>query len=476
MRFPGFIGPSYKLTSVNVDCQRCINLYPEVIESGRGKDAEIAALVSTPGLRLLATIGSGPIRGQYYSSTGKHYVVSANKLYSVSSAWVATELGTLSTNSGYISFADNGTSCVLVDGQYGYSVTMSSGAFAQISDPDFMTPKMVTYQDGYFIFIRANSGQFFISNLNDVTFDAADVATSEGNPDLLVACISDHRDLWMFNEKSIEVFYNSGNADFPFERLQGSFVEHGCAASFSVAKINNTVFWLGQDDKGTGIVYSATGYQPQRISTHAVETAIQGYSDISSAVAYTYQQNGHSFYVLNFPSASTTWVYDASTNLWHERCYLTNGSLTRHRANNYSFAHSTHVVGDWINGKIYELDADTYTDNGDPIQRKRITPHLSSSMKRLFYASLQLDVEAGTGLDGTGQGTDPQIMLRYSNDNGHTWSSEKWTALGKIGQKKQRAIWRRLGSGRDRVFEITITDPNKVVFLGAEIDVVAGAS
>jgi hypothetical protein len=177
-----------------------------------------------------------------------------------------------------------------------------------------------------------NSGQFQITGLNDVTVDALDVATAEGSPDNLVGLISDHRDLWLFGTDSTEVFFNSGNADFPFERIQGAFIEHGCAAKFSIAKMANTVFWLGQDDKGNGIVLMAKGYQPQRISTHAVEQAIQSYGDISDAKAYTYQQNGHNFYVLNFSAAQTTWVYDLTTNLWHERVYMNQGSYERHRA------------------------------------------------------------------------------------------------------------------------------------------------
>lgn len=476
MRFAGFIGPSYTLNSINVDCQRCINLYPEMNESGFGKEKEVASLVSTPGLLLLTTIGVGPLRGTYFSSTNKLFVVSGNKCYSVNSSWVATEIGTLTTAVGPVCIADNGVSLMIVDGEKGYVVTLSNSAFVQITDPDFPAASQVTYQDGYFIFDYPDSGQFGISGLNDVTFDELDIATSEGNPDNLIGLMSVHRDLWLFNDDTIEIFYNSGNADFPFERIQGAFIEVGLVAKFSIAKMNNTIFWLGKTDLGSGIVYMANGYQPQRISTHAVETAMQSYGDLSGTEAYCYQENGHSFYILNFENANTTWVYDTTTNLWHERAYTNQGTFERHRANCHAFAYGIHVVGDYENGNLYELSRTTYSDNGSEITRQRVTPHLSAGLKRVFYNSFQLDIETGTGLDGIVQGTDPQAILEFSDDGGHSWSNEKWASFGKIGQTKKRAIWRRLGQSRDRVYKLSITDPVKVTIIGAEFDAVPGGS
>lgn len=476
MRFLGFIGPSYTLGSVNVDCQRCINMYPELDEIGTGKEKEVAALVGTPGLLLLATVGIGPIRGSYTSTDGAYYVVSGSILYRLDSSYAKTSIGSLSSATGQISMADNGTALFLVDGPNGYVHILGSSTLDIVTDPDWMGATQVAFQDGYFIFLKPDSEQFYISALEGTDIDALDIASSEGSPDKLVALISDHRDLWLFGQESIEVFFDSGNADFPFERIQGAFIEHGCAAPFSVAKMNNTVFWLGQDDKGNGMVFQASGYQPQRISTHAVELAIQGYGDISDAVAYTYQQNGHHFYVLNFSSANTTWAFDSTTRLWHERTFTNEGTLERHRANTHSFAYSTHIVGDYQNGNIYALSSTTYSDNGAAISRTRIAPHISQDLNRLFHQSLQLDIESGTGIDGSGQGTVPKIMLQFSDDGGHSWSNERWVDLGAIGQRNARAIWRRLGQSRDRVYKITITDPVKVTMIGAELNVMQGAS
>jgi hypothetical protein len=477
VRFAGFIGPSYTLQTVNYDCQRTINLFPQINEIGTGKEREVASFLTTPGLTLLQTLATDPIRGIYVGSNNVLYVAAGNKVYSLSDTYVATELGTLLTYEGNVSFADNGITLAIVDGVDGYGITMSSGSFAVFADPDFKAADKVVYQDGYFIFNEKGTGRFFISELNSIDFEALEFATAEGNPDNIISIISDHRDLWLLGTQSVEVFYNSGNADFPFERIQGAFIEHGCAAPFSVCKMNNEVYWIGADNQGNGVVYKARGYQPQRVSTHAVELAIRGYGSLEEAVGYTYQENGHYFYVLNFAGAPTSWVYDASTNLWHERAFTRDGNFERHRANYHAFFNGKHIVGDYENGKIYEMSTDVYTDFGEEITRQRAAPHITSGLKRVFYNSFQLDMEVGVGLDGdiTTQGHDPQVMLQFSDDGGHSWSNEKWVSFGKIGKRLKRAIWRRLGYSRDRVFRITITDPVKVAIIGAEMDVMEGA-
>lgn len=478
MRFPGFIGPSYTLASVSVDAQRCINLIPEVVESGSGKEQSQFFYRGSPGLTTLLTLPTSPYRGSFTASNGTLYAVGGNKLYSISSSWVATERGTLLTSTGKVSMAENGIHLCIVDNPYGYTLTFSTNAFAQITDTDFtaLGAANVISQDGYFLHIKPSSGQFFISGLNAITYDALDIATSEGSPDNLVASISVNRDIWMFNDKTTEIFYNSGNADFPFERAQGAFIQVGCAAKHSVAVLGNSPVWLGQDDKGSGIIYRAQGQSPQRISTHAVEEAIRTYGDVSAAVAYTYQEAGHEYYVINFATADSTWVYDLTTGLWHERAYLNDGAQERHRADGHSFAYSTHVVGDYATGKLYSMSLSTYSDDGQEILRRRRAPHASAGLKRASHHSFQLDAEVGVGLDGTNNDTDPQIMLRWSDDGGYTWSNERQAALGKIGARKQRVIFRRLGMSRDRVYEVTFTGKVKVVWIGAELDIQAEAS
>lgn len=478
MRFPGFIGPSYTSQSVNVDCQRCVNLFPEINALGTGKEREVACLVPTPGLRLLGTIGDGPIRGAYAASNGQLFVVSANKLYRVSSAWSGTELGSLNTSSGPVSMADNGTYLMLVDGTDGFTWNIDTSTYAEITDEDFYPADQVTYQDGYFLLNRKDTGQLFFTELNSVSFDGLDIASAEGSPDNLVGIISHSQNVYLFGTRSTEVFYNTGEADSTFQRIQGAISDVGCAAVFSIAKGGGSLFFLGGDDTGIGIVYQMQGYQPQRISTYAIEGVIRGLTSeqVAAARAWTYQQGGHIFYCLNLPGHNATWCYDASTGLWHERTYRDLWDLERHRADCHALAYGQNVVGDYENGKIYALDQDKYSDDGTAIIRMRRAPHFSEGMKSIRHNRFDLDMETGVGLDGTGQGTDPKVMMRYSDDGGHTWSNPREAGIGKIGEKKKRAFWNRLGSSRDRVYEVSVSDPVKTVFIGAELAVEGGSS
>lgn len=477
MRFPGFIGPSYTLSSVNADCQRCVNLYPEINEIGTGKEKEVAALIGTPGKRLLATLGSGPTRGQWTTSTGVLFVASGSGLYKVDSDWSETLIGSLLTSSGPVSMADNGIDLVAVDGPNGYQVTLETLAFAQITDPDFLGADQVTFQDGYLIFNKPNSEQFYISGINDVTFDALDIGTAEGLPDGIVGLISDQRTLYLFGSVSTEVFSDTG-ATFPFERIQGAFIPIGCMAAFSIARLQQSVYFLGQDENGRGIVYRIQGYQAARISTHALEKVIGGFSSasLSTARAWTYVQGGHGFYCLSFPGGESTWVYDTTTSLWHERCFLNLGATSRDRAECHAFAYGTNVVGDYQNGNIYALDPLYYSDNGADILRVRAAPHMTQGLARIFHSHFQLDMETGVGLDGGVEGSDPQAVLDWSDDGGHTWKAERWASIGAIGATLARALWRRLGSSRDRVYRVKISAQVKVTLLGADLGLEEGTT
>lgn len=479
MRFAGFIGPSYTLQSVNVDCQRCVNLFPEINELGTGKEREVAALVPTPGLRLLVTLADSPVRGIWRASNDELFVVGGAKLYRISSLWVATELGTLLTNSGPVSIADNGLHVVVVDGFYGYTWTIGTSTFAQITDADFFAADQVTFQDGYFLFNKAGSQQFFITPLNDITFDGTDIASSEASPDVLMGLLSVKQNLYLFGKQSCEVFYNSGNADFPFERIQGAVVDIGCVAAFSIQKVGETICWLGGDQTGSGIIYQMQGYQARRISTPAIESAIRGMTaaEIAAARAWTYQQGGHLFYCLNLPGQSSTWCYDASTGMWHERTYLNGSTIERHRADCHAAAFSENVVGDYETGALYALDPEQYTDNDVWIVRERTAPHITKELRNVFHSRFQLDMETGVGLvTGSVQGVTPEAMLQWSDDGGHTWSNERWAGIGELGERKTRVIWRRLGLSRDRVYRVKISDPVKVVLIGAEIQVMEGTA
>ena len=503
MKLNGFIGQAYNLKDVNIECQRCVNLYPEVDESGNGKDQQVMFLKSTPALRPIFDVGSGPIRlihfdglekddGSYFQ-VNRLFVVSGAEVYRLTydafGSWDSLLLGSLGTTNGPVSAAslsqDYGVT-VFVDGSnenYVYrKTTTTTETFQTFTAAGFVPVQRATqvvWLDGYFIFIVEGSNQFYVSDWNSLNVSALSFASAEGDPDNILAIVANHRDLWLMNERTVEIFSNTGNADFPFERVQGGFIENGILAAFSLAKIGGTIFWLGRNNSGQGIIYAAEGAQHQRISTYAIESAIQSYANPSNARGYCYQDNGHIFYVLNFDE--TSWCYDVTTKMWHERCYTSDdGALERHRGQCHAFYPNfgKHIIGDYQNAKLYQFDDNYYTDALQSITRLRTTPHISASMKRVFYSQLQIDMKVGVGLDGSTDlvGHDPQIMMQYSDDGGNNWSNEKWASFGKLGEFKKRVIWRRLGQARDRVFRVKITDPVRVVFLNAEIELAVGVS
>ena len=464
------LGSTYVARSVNAADARMVNLFPEIVPEG-GK--EPAFLLRAPGLRLLATVGFGPIRG-LWSYGGYGYAVSGNSLYKIDSNYASTLLGTIA-GTGPVSMADNGTQLFVAANGPSYIYNATTNAFQQITDPDFPGAVTVGFLDGYFVFNEPNSQKVWVTSLLDgLSVDPLDFASAEGSPDGLVALIVDHREAWLFGTNSVEVWYDAGNVAFPLQRIQGAFNEIGCVAPYSVAKLDNSIFWLGADARGRGIVYRANGYTGVRVSTHAIEWQIQQYGNLSDAIGYTYQQDGHSFYVLIFPTANTTWVYDAATQAWHERAGWSNGSFTRHRSNCQMAFNSEVIVGDFENGNIYAFDLDDYSDNGQIqkwLRSWRALPTGQNNLKRTAHHSLQLDVESGVGLN-VGQGSDPEVMLRWSDDGGHTWSNYHTAKIGKIGEYYRRVFWRRLGMTlklRDRVYELSMTDPVKTAIMGAEL-------
>jgi len=535
------LGQSYVARSINAADNRLVNLFPEAIPDG-GKEAGF--LNRAPGLQFLQTVGTGPIRGLWAHQTNgsDFYVVSGIQVFKLTSTSATPQLlGTVS-GTGPVSIADNGAVIFFACNGPSYTYFEPTGAFDQITDVNFPGAVTVAYIDNLFVFNEPNSQRIWsVDTVDPVTatyiyplvFNSLYFSSADGSPDGVVAINVDHRQMWVFGTDSVEVWYNAGLANFPLTPVQGAFNEIGCAAPYSVAKLDNALFWLGTDARGQGIVYKNNGYSGVRVSTHAIEYAIAQYGNISDAVAYTYQQEGHAFYVLNFPSASKTWVYDVSVQAWHERASGNEGQY-RHRSNCQCNFGGTIIVGDFENGNIYAFDLDVYADNGQ-IQRWlrswRALPTGQNNLKRTAHHSLQLDAESGVGLNGidpfaplknllaegfpflatelddditteagigllavtpittsddlltesgedilvsvaTVQGVNPQAMLRWSDDGGHTWSNEHWRSMGAIGQYGYRTIWRRLGMTeklRDRVYEVSGTDPVKIAIMGAEL-------
>lgn len=454
MRIP-IVGQTYQMDALSFDVQRCINLFPILSETNDSKS--VAALRGTAGLRLFSTIGTGAIRGGMATKNkGRAFVVSGNEFYEVDRNGNGTLRGELLSFVGQVSMSENPTQIIIVDGQDGYIFTKSTNAFTQIADADFPSTDIVTFQDGYFIAAQKDTGKMYISALNDGTsWDALDFTTAESAPDDLVGVVSNNQNLFLFGEKTTEVYQNTGDATFPFQRIQGAIIETGCAAAHTIKALDNTLFWLGLDENGSGVVWKLNGYNAQRVSTQAIEKYIQTANDFTESYAWVYHQQGHAFYCLNVKGLKTTLVYDVSTGLWHERSYYNAviNEMQQHKASCHFFFYQKNIVGDRESGNLYELSLDVYSDNGDEIHRKRITPHLSEEKRRITHAQLELDCEVGRG-----DVSDPQVMMKYSDDGGRTWSNELWRSLGAVGAYKTRVKWNKLGSSRDRVYSIECTD------------------
>lgn len=449
-----------------MSAQRTVNWIPELDPESKFQ----AVLYPRPGLKTFANAGSAEVRGRVVFD-GNLFAVVGGDVKRVATNGSVTTIGTLGTASGSVSFAAGTTQYLLVDGDKGYF--WNGSVLAQVSDGDFPNGATVAdFIDGRFIVNDpATKGRFNISNANDASaWDALEAATAQRSPDALTSILVDHREVWLFGDNSTEVWFNSGGADFPLEPIQGGFTETGILAPFSAAKIGDFVYWLGTSDQGQGVVLRAPGLRGEPISTPAVEDKFASYTqaDLQAATAGAMWLRGHALYVLQIPN-SGTWVHDSSTNLWHE--WKTYG-LDFFRGQHPVFWNGKHYVGDYQDGNIFELDFDTYTDNGQPIERIRVDRHIVSSTnrERVRHSKLELEFEMGQGTASL----DPKVMMRYSDDAGHTFSNELWRGLGKVGKYKNKAEYNRLGQTNDRLIEVKTTDAFKSVLVGGWVDLAVG--
>jgi hypothetical protein len=334
----------------------------------------------------------------------------------------------------------------------------------------------VDITDNYFLYNKPDSQLWAASDLLSPITDPLSFASKDGSPDDLVALIVDRREVYLLGEMSSEVWIDSGGVPFPFTRIPGTSTQQGIAAQWSCARMGNSFAYVSKNNRGEAMIVRMNGYFPERISTHAVETTLVN-QNVSDALAWTYQLEGHEVYVVTFPSVGEnglTWAFDNTTGLWHKWLYRNNqNQFERHRGNCCAFFNQQVLVGDYENGKIYQVAREFYTDDGQPIRRIRRAPHITSDLQRQYFHELQIQFQPGVGLS-TGQGQDPQAMLRWSNDGGSTWSNEYWTSIGKQGKYQNRAIWRRLGWSRDKVFEVSVSDPVKAVIISANLKAEAG--
>jgi hypothetical protein len=353
------------------------------------------------------------------------------------------------------------------------SITMYALNFAQLpsSDGAFTGGNTLDIVDNYFVYNRPNTQQWGASNALSPISVGTSFASKDGAPDNLVALIVDHREVYLLGEASSEVWVDVGAAQFPFQRIPGTSTQHGIAAPYSVSRLGNSFAYLSRNNRGLAQIMQMNGYLPQRISNHAVEATLVDQT-VTNAIAWTYQLEGHEIYVISFPSINLTWAYDIASGMWHKWLYTNNmGQFERHRGNCCASFQGLVLVGDYANGTIYQLDKANYTDSGQYIRRIRRAPHLTTDLQRQYFDELQIQFQPGVGTVMT---DNPQAMLKWSNDGGSTWSNEYWVSIGKQGRYKNRAIWRRLGTARDRIFEVQVSDPINAVIVSANLKATAG--
>lgn len=480
---------AYQSRSIISGAQRCINLYPE-----KNDDPQAPVPVThypTPGLTLK---GDSPInsagRSLYRATNGALYEVIGRSVYYIDQYFNYTHLGDLSVVMPTpVKMADNGLAVVIVDGTInGFAIDLATNNFAQINDPNFLGGAFVDVQDGYFILNVPNTRSMYIS-LNNVdfdnltagvitppniyaAFDPLDIAAKSGSSDNLVGVVCMHRNPWLIGTLTSEVWYNSGAADFTFGAIPGVFIEHGCAAPYSIATQDLDVFWLSQDRYGKAVILrGGADYSVRELSSKGIEAIITDMAVISDAIGGCFQQNGHAFYVITFPTSNRTFAVELKTGQWHELAWTdANGGLNRHRANCWSFAYGMNLIGDWQNGNIYQLDPTNYTDFDGPITRLRTIPHILAEGNALRVNQIMADLQGGTLSGDYDADNPPPVFIRVSTNRGASYGNAVQSEFGAVGDYGHFPFWRNLGLSRDFVFEVSWSVPINTVFNGLFFD------
>jgi hypothetical protein len=541
MRIP-WATQSYKLASLPVSSQRCVNYYAEKEPPDAKTDI---AVLACPGIVPWVTAGTGGIRG-FNVMNNILYVVSGDALYSVSVAGIVTLLGSGIGGFSVVSMANNGSQVQIVNGvgawiyapsetsfasaatvangggsayEIGDTITIGGGVFSspailtvltlsgsavatvsvqtpgqyltqapnpapQIAtsgigngatfdvtytgppagftditgSPNLFASNTTTFFDEYFILEQAGSNVWFFSAILDgTTYNALDFETATVESAFVVAIVNQQETLLIFTQKTIEQWYDTGANDNPFARYGAATVERGCAAPYTALKEDNSVFFLGDDL----IFYRLNGVLLVRQSTHAIEAVWRTYPTVGDAFAFSYTYAGHKFITVTFPSANATWVFDIATNLWHERVSYVQATpfAGSWRGNCAIEFNNQTLIGDALSGQIGLLSATTYTEFGQPIIGLMDSPPVHKDRKRIFMSKLEINMQTGTGLSA-GQGSNPQVMLQVSRDQGQTYKPfQPWQSMGPIGAYLTRLLWKKMGVARDWRFRVMISDP-----------------
>lgn len=458
---------AYQARSVIANAQRCVNLFMEM----NPKDSPFPfTLYPTPGLKLLGQSDQNGWRGLYTATNGRLYGVCGQKVYAILTNWTMRELGRIQTSSGQVHMVDNGNTIILVDGtQTGYTITLDDDKFETINQAAFVGGDYIDYVDGYFLLNYPAKNEWYISLANQAEFDAVDFASKNGFPDRVVGVGVSRRYVYLFGEVTTEVWFNAGTAAFPFERLPGVFMQYGCMTANTIAQMDGEFYWLARSEQGDRFICRTRQFQTEKVSTFAMDAEIAEYDRVDDAFGYTFEMFGHFFYVITFPSADKTWLFDVSTEQWSEWLSLgQQGELKRHRANCFALAYGSRVVGDYENGNLYLLDPDTFTDNGVAVPRIRGFYHgVDDNSWRIRYREFIANMEVGNGANFE----DVPVYLRWSDTRGKSWGNAIESSLGMEGDYIKSLQFQRLGTARDRVFELWWSAPVRTALTGAWVQV-----
>jgi hypothetical protein len=447
-----------------------MNAYCEASESEGA--ATPMALLHTPGRKKFATLPEGSVPGGF-TVNGRTFFASSS-LWELDASGARSDRGSLGAAPTRPTMIwSNETQLVVLNNGNLFVLTLATNMFASVNMGQFNGPvNQIGFLAGYIVATLQDSHTFQVSNLEDATtWSGLDIATLSYFPDNIVSMICDHNECWFWGAKKALGYYVSQGLSFPpLIPIQGAFMENGAGATFATVQADNSVFWLDQDERGFMVARRLNGYAGDRVSTHAAELAWQQFKTSSDAVGWTYQEQGHTFWVVDFPSANNgkgaTWAFDISQNLWAERGYWVEatGEYIMDRALCHTFNFGKHLVGDWASGNIYELSSKYVDDDGALIRGWRRTPTVAKENEWLYFDQIEFVMETGLApatplLDGDGNPRPAQLMLRWSNNGGKTWSNTYYLSVGAQGDYDKRVIKRMLGRARKRLWDVTWTDP-----------------
>ncbi len=436
-----------------------INLYPHIEDSG-SKTQMI--LLNTEGIQQISEDLPGEIRG-IYEFNGVVYIATRYEIL----AWDGDVFSVISQAVSFtnkrVFISDNGISVMFVGGN-GYAYTPEGEVFETMGDQEGWYPSdTVAYLDGYFIFNRTGTGQFFITKLYSTEIDPLDWATGEAAPDDTRVVTVAGRQLWVIGTRTTEVWYDSGDPLFPFNRISGAVKDLGIVSSNTVGNIHSSVIFVGSDYR----VYMTTGYTPTPISTAAIELLIDTHN-VSEFMAFTYHNNGHYFYVLHLDE-KTTVVFDMITGLWHRRVSCTNEQDPiigggRWKIDGAINKYDDTTIYGYSGRAFYNVSTQLFTEDGIKIRREAISEPLNKTPNHVTIAEVQVDMEAG-GYDDN-RASNYQVWIQFSGDDGYSWGNRRVSPIGRKGNYRNRARWQRVGQFRDVIAKVVITDPIPIRILG----------